>query len=125
MKRIALILVVGLASVLPSIAQEDMRLRPDARQRPAPTERPAGKGGGEAHDPSIDDAKATEQQDLVTKCRPAGAATPGSGPLPSQAKTAEADEKGNCLPAPSGQPLGNKAADKLSDPKESPTKPSK
>lgn len=98
-------------------AQEDLRLRPDARQRPAPIDRPAGKGGGEARDPSVDDATAVEQQDLTTRCRPAGATTPGSGPLPAPAKTAEADEKGDCILLPSGQPLGNKAADKLAEPK--------
>lgn len=99
--------------------QEERRLRPDERQRPAPPDRPAGRDFGPERDPSIDDPRAIEQQDLATRCRPAGAPTSsqtGAG-LPDQAKLTERDEQGNCLPLPTtGQPLGPKAADKLIQP---------
>lgn len=99
-------------------AQEENRLRPDERLRPAPTDRPAGRGGGPARDPSIDDARAVEQGDLATRCRPPGAPTgaDGGAGLPAPAK-AEADAQGECVLPPTGQPMGQKALDKLSEPK--------
>lgn len=106
---------LALAGIVQSAAaQEPNRLRPDERQRPAPADRRTGP----AVDPSIDDPKAVEQQDLATRCRPPGAPTSAAGRagLPSPAKT-ESDSGGDCILPSTGQPLGAKAVDKLSEPK--------